>query len=190
MMVARPDCLERIAMNRTKRTLARLAAGLACSGAIAASAQTPAAPCAAPESRQFDFWIGDWDVFTPNGKLAGTNRIEAVYGCTLHESWKSASVQGQSLNAFDVDRGVWHQTWIDSTGSLLVIEGSFRGGAMTMSDATLPGKKDVNAINEISWTPRADGSVRQHWRVSADGGKTWSTSFDGKYVRSSRPQPR
>jgi hypothetical protein len=108
----------------------------------------------------------------------------------LHESWTSATVQGQSLNVFDADRGVWHQTWIDSTGSLLVIEGRFGGGAMTMSDVALPGKKDAKAVNEITWTPQPDGSVRQHWRVSADGGKTWSTSFDGKYVRSSRQQPR
>lgn len=177
-------------MNRSTRPFARLAAGLACWCAIAAAAQTPAAPCSAPESRQFDFWIGDWDVFTPNGKLAGTNRIEAIYGCVLHESWKSATVQGQSLNVFDADRSVWHQTWIDSTGSLLVIEGKLSGGAMTMSDAALPGKKDVKAVNEITWTPQPDGTVRQHWRVSADGGKTWSTSFDGKYVRSSRPQAR
>jgi hypothetical protein len=177
-------------MNRSTRPFARLAAGLACSWAIAAAAQMPPAPCSAAESRQFDFWIGDWDVFTPNGKLAGANRIEAIYGCVLHESWKSATVQGQSLNVFDADRGVWHQTWIDSTGSLLVIEGKFSGGAMTMSDAALPGKKDAKAVNEITWTPQPDGTVRQHWRVSADGGKTWSTSFDGKYVRSSRPQPR
>jgi len=31
--------------------------------------------------------------------------------------------------------------------------------------------------------------VRQHWRQSTDGGKSWSTVFDGKYVRSKRPQP-
>ena len=56
----------------------------------------------------------------------------------------------------------------------------------TISDATLQGKKDAKQVNEITWTPNADGSVRQHWRISADGGKTWTTSFDGKYVRVKR----
>ena len=153
---------------------------------MAASAQTPVAPCSAAEAKQFDFWVGDWDVFTPDGKLAGTNRIARLYGCVLHESWQNPKVQGQSFNVFDTDRGVWHQTWVDSTGSLLVIEGAFRNGSMTLSDATLPGKKDAKQVNEITWTPNADGSVRQHWRISADGGKTWTTSFDGKYVRSKR----
>ena len=33
----------------------------------------------------------------------------------------------------------------------------------------------------ITWTPNADGSVRQHWETSTDDGKTWKTSFDGLY---------
>jgi hypothetical protein len=155
-------------------------------------AQTPPAPtpCTQAEVRQFDFWIGDWDVFLPDGKLAGTNRIAPLYGCVLHESWKTPRGEGQSFNRYDTVRGVWHQTWVDSWGSLLLIEGGLKDGAMVMSDASLPGKKDQALINEIAWTPNADGTVRQHWRASRDGGKTWTTSFDGKYVRSSRAQPR
>jgi len=157
---------------------------------LAAVAQTPPQPCSAPESKQFDFWIGDWDVYGPKGKIAGTNRIDKMYGCVIHESWKSASIEGQSFNAYDADRGVWHQTWVDSGGTLLLLEGGLRRGAMTMSDRNVPRKKDPLQVNEITWTPNADGSVRQHWRVSGDGGKTWKTSFDGKYMRSSRPQTK
>ena len=34
-----------------------------------------------------------------------------------------------------------------------------------------------------TWTPNPDGSVRQHFEISADDGATWTTWFDGKYVR-------
>lgn len=64
---------------------------------------------------------------------------------------------------------------------------------MTLSDRGMPGKAGVNtnteAINEIIWTPNRDGSVRRHWGTSVDGGNTWKTAFDGRYIRSSRPQP-
>jgi hypothetical protein len=51
---------------RTRHLRTWIAALLGCGSWLAASAQTPPpAPCSAPESRQFDFWIGDWDVFTP-----------------------------------------------------------------------------------------------------------------------------
>lgn len=48
-------------------------------GAVPAAGQTarPAA-CTEPEHHQFDFWIGEWDVTLPNGKAAGTNRIEPI----------------------------------------------------------------------------------------------------------------
>ena len=48
-------------------------------------------PCSAPPYRQFDFWIGDWDVFSPDGKLAGHNRVESIEGgCGIQENWTGA----------------------------------------------------------------------------------------------------
>jgi hypothetical protein len=144
----------------------------------------PAKPCVDAESHQFDFWIGDWDVFSPKGLLVGTNRIAPIYGgCVLHESWKATKVvEGQSFNRYDPDRAVWHQTWVDNGGSLLLLEGGMKGAEMVLADA---GK-----ANEVRWSKNPDGSVRQLWQSSKDGGKTWTTAFDGKYVRSSRPQPQ
>ncbi len=34
----------------------------------------PPAPCADPEYRKFDFWVGEWNV-TANGQPAGHNLI-------------------------------------------------------------------------------------------------------------------
>jgi hypothetical protein len=41
----------------------------------------------------------------------------------------------------------------------------------------------VRLLDRIGWTPHDDGSVRQWWERSEDGGKTWATVFDGRYVR-------
>ena len=174
------------------RFLSRILLGplaFACGAATHAVAAT--APCAEPESRQFDFWIGDWDVFDPSGKQVGTNRIAPIYDCVLHESWKATRVsEGQSFNRYDTERAVWHQTWVDNQGSLLLLEGGLKDGTMVLSDATTPRRKPGAAVNEIRWSRNPDGSVRQHWQSSADGGKTWKTEYDGRYVRSSRPQPK
>ena len=40
----------------------------------------PSPACSAPGYRQFDFWLGDWDVVDSTGKPAGTNRIEKQFG--------------------------------------------------------------------------------------------------------------
>jgi hypothetical protein len=48
------------------------------------------APCTSEKHRQFDFWVGEWDV-TENGQPAGHNKIVLVHGnCALNENWTSA----------------------------------------------------------------------------------------------------
>ena len=154
------------------------------------SQPAPRKPCTSPQHRQFDFWIGEWEVTGAKGQVAGTNSIKPVMGgCVLHESWKASSgFSGESFNTYDASRNVWHQTWVDTGGNLLVIEGRYENDAMTLSDIGLVGKKDTNAINEIQWTKLAVGAVRQVWRTSVDGGKTWTIAFDGTYVKSARTQ--
>jgi hypothetical protein len=39
----------------------------------------------------------------------------------------------------------------------------------------------VSMRNRVAWIPQTDGRVRQYWRTSTDGGKTWQVSFDGWY---------
>lgn len=147
------------------------------------AAAPPAAPCSAPEYAQFDFWLGDWDVTNPAGKPAGHNRVTKEYGgCVLQEHWTGAGGSvGSSFNVYDPVRKLWHQTWVDNSGTLLEIEGGLQDGSMVMSGEQLQadGKR---LLNRITWTPH-DGKVRQHWEISGDGGKTWTTSFDGLYAK-------
>lgn len=141
----------------------------------------PPPPCKSEAYRQFDFWIGDWEV-TSGGQLAGHNRIEAVLGgCALHENWTGArGNQGYSYNAWDAPSQRWRQFWVDASGLVLRLEGGWNGKAMVL-EGELPTSAGGRQLQRISWTPNADGSVRQHWETSDDDGKAWATSFDGLY---------
>src|SRR5436305_12005836 len=46
-------------------------------------------PCMySAEARQFDFWIGEWDVFNPQGRKDGTSVIQRfANGCGILENW-------------------------------------------------------------------------------------------------------
>lgn len=162
------------------------AMALVLAGAAGAQDPAPATPkvpdCKGELHRQFDFWVGDWTVIW-NGKVAGENRIEKILdGCALLENWTGAKGhQGKSLNFYDSERGVWHQTWIDHQGLALALDGKFADGKMT-----LIGKKPnpLNAVittHRITWTPLPSGEVRQYWDASTDDGKTWEVQFDGIY---------
>jgi len=142
-----------------------------------------AAACDAGAHRQFDFWLGEWEVRTPDGKLAGTNRIEREYdGCVLHERYDTGrGYRGESLNVYDAPRKVWHQTWVDSSGTLLLLEGGLRDGRMVLEGRTA-GADAQTTKHRITWTPNPDGTVRQFWE-STDAQGRWTTAFDGQYKR-------
>ena len=167
------------------RSAARVASLLLALAAASVSAQTPVPPpaCTGDEWRQFDFWLGDWNVYGKNGQLAGTNRITREYaGCVLHERYETPrGYAGESLNTYDAGRRVWHQTWVDNGGTLLLLEGGLRDGAMVLQGQTTDTAGKATR-HRITWTPHADGSVRQHWESTDDKG-AWTTAFDGRYVR-------
>ena len=146
----------------------------------------PPKPCSAPEYRQFDFWLGDWNVYDPKGELAGTNRITREYeGCVLKESWAAAgpvAQQGSSYNTWSPATRRWHQTWVDSTGGFLLLDGELRDGAMQLA-GEMPAPGGGTVRHRITWTPLAGGRVRQFWERSRDDGRTWTVAFDGTYVR-------
>ena len=148
------------------------------------AAGSPPAPCSAPEFRQFDFWAGDWEVSDPSGKKVGTNRIDVVQGgCALHENWTSVKAsRGESLNFYDKNTGKWTQAWIGNDGGALLLTGGMKGDAMVL-EGEAPAPDGTPAKQRIRWTPRPDGTVRQHWETSTDGGKSWTTAFDGIYAR-------
>jgi hypothetical protein len=139
-------------------------------------------PCTSTEHRQFDFWIGEWNVTLPTGKPAGRNRITPLLGgCALREEWSGASgSRGTSLNTYDASARKWRQTWVDDAGTVLVLEGRFEKGRMTLQ-GELPGGGGRAEKQRITWTPQSGGTVRQHWERSSDGGRSWKTEFDGTY---------
>jgi hypothetical protein len=147
---------------------------------VAAAAFAADPPCSSPAHRQFDFWVGTWRVEQPDGKVAGTNRISKIEkGCALLEEWTgSGGMTGRSLNIYDASRNVWHQTWVDNSGTLLTVEGRFENNAMRLTSKT----------DRITWNRLDGGSIRQLWEQTADGGKTWKVAFDGKYVRTGEGQ--
>jgi hypothetical protein len=146
----------------------------------------PQPGCSAPEHRQFNFWLGEWDVKLASGKEAGRNRIVAMHdGCALFEDWRgNGGYTGSSLTLYDRDAKRWHQTWVDNTGGLLQLDGSFADGSMTLSGVSIEeGPPRKKTLQRVRWTPQPDGGLRQLWEASENEGKDWKVVFDGWYTR-------
>ena len=144
-----------------------------------------ATPClVTPEHKQFDFWIGEWNVMTPQGQLAGTNSIQRVVdGCVIFENWTGAQGgNGKSFNYYDRNDSKWHQLWVGSGGGVVNFSGEYKDGAMRYEAVNLAANGSKTLQRMTFFKLEAD-KVRQLWETSTDEGKTWSVAFDGMYVR-------
>jgi hypothetical protein len=70
----------------------------------------------------------------PLSRLRGTNRITRAYGgCVLHEQYDTGrGYSGASYNIYDAGRRKWHQSWVDTSGTLLRLDGGLVEGKMVL----------------------------------------------------------
>lgn len=150
------------------------------------SGSPPAAPCTSAQSpyRDFDFWLGEWDVFDPeSGRKLGENSITLrEQGCLIVERWRGEQGgTGMSMNFFDPLQQAWRQVWQSPWGFI-----DYTGGLDDAGRMVLQGRIHANVRGTASdfrgrWTPNDDGTVLQEfWQRDADGGE-WRRWFVGEY---------
>ena len=148
-------------------------------------------PCSAPEFRQFDFWIGEWDVYAKNGNKAGDSKITFILdSCIILEEWVSANMArgiryaGKSFNTYNGATGQWQQTWVDNVGgSTAYLKGKFEDNRIIFMTHPYPFSKDTIAVRKLTFYNLDKDKVRQQGEISKDEGVTWVTEFDLEYRR-------
>jgi tetratricopeptide (TPR) repeat protein len=135
------------------------------------------------EARQFDYWLGDWEVFNLAGQKVGSNTIQMfANGCGVLENWTdTVGGNGKSINYYDASTGKWYQHWIGSGGGALRYAGNFKDGAMRFEGETLANGKKT--LQRLTFFKLDENTVRQLAESSADEGRTWTVTYDFKYVK-------
>ena len=167
------------------RAIILLGLSLLPAAAAATTSTATAGACSASEHRQFDFWVGHWDVYpTGTNKLVAHSLIERLYGgCAIRENWMPlGGAGGGSLSSYVPEARQWKQTWVDSHAARVDFTGGYARGAMVLTgfwrDVAGPGK---SGLVRMTYTRGSDGSVRQKGDMSTDRGRHWSAAFDFTY---------
>jgi len=141
-------------------------------------------PCPTkPEYKQFDFWVGEWDVTDKGEKIATSSIQRIVNDCIIFENYFQADgYTGKSFSFFDGTLGKWRQTWVDSAGNVGEFVGEYKEHAMRFEGEThrANGQKILRRMTLFNLG--AD-RVRQYSERSLDGGKTWDANYDFIYLR-------
>lgn len=149
----------------------------------------PQKPCSAPESAQFDFWVGDWTA-TWNDTAHGTNHIEKIFGnCTVHENFSipATGYAGQSWSVYNVNYRQWQQTWVDSQGGYITLTGGRAGDSLILTTAEREVPSSISAsgklINRMVYYHIKPDAFDWSWEASTDSGRSWNVKWLIHYRR-------
>ena len=153
-----------------------------------AAAQTK--PCAEPEQKQFEFWVGEWDLTWPGNNPGqtdhGTNSVQRILeGCIVQENFSGAEamhLRGQSVSIFDASARKWKQTWVDNEGAYLDFVGEFKDRQMALArEAIRP--DGTKALQRMVFKNITHEEFDWSWEASKDGGKSWTVIWPIHYKR-------
>jgi len=176
-----------VRIPRSLRTVLILAAMSAWFGIAALPAFAAAHPesCATnPESRQFDFWVGDWTISYPGGPGGSVSKVTlSLDKCMVVESWDGGKGhRGENMFAYSSDDRRWHGMFADNMGRVHVLEGKVASGTAEFYGPSR-GPDGEAVLNRIRIVRLSADKVEQTWEKSKDNGATWNMEFRGEYTR-------
>lgn len=139
-------------------------------------------PCEGEPYRDFDFWLGEWDVTGPDGQVAGQNSITSEdSGCLIIERWAGAQGgTGQSFNFYDPGLDQWRQVWV-APGATIDYAGGLNGAGEMVLEGEISYRNKTSFPFRGTWTPNADGSVTQAFEQYDPDAESWDDWFIGTY---------
>jgi tetratricopeptide (TPR) repeat protein len=175
----RPDFLESDSDFTSIRSDPRFAAAIV-------AAKDAITPCKRdPETRKFDFWVGEWKLTAANGRPAGESSIQLVSGqCAVLENFHNVNgAEGKSLSAYNALTKKWQQFWVGQQGGVTEYRDSkWDGSTLVFFSGTVKANGQPQLIR-MSYTPLSPDKVRQFGETSDDDGKTWQRAYDIIYDR-------
>jgi tetratricopeptide (TPR) repeat protein len=155
--------------------------------ALAKEVHHNAFPCDDAEFRQFDFWLGDWDVASAaDGTHRGSSHIsKEMNGCVVWENWTSAGSPyfGKSYNTWNPNLKRWEQYWVDNAAGVMFFHGALKDKIMDYWTDDVPQASGGKLLRHLQFFNLGPDKVRQFSQGSSDGGKTWQTEYDLIYTR-------
>ncbi len=80
-------------------------------------------------------------------------------------------------------RKVWRQTWVDSSGLYLALEGVYEDDQIILNEVSDPRPDFPNLRQRMVFSDFKGDSFTWEWQFSTDKGETWNLSWRLNYTR-------
>lgn len=121
--------------------------------------------CTAEAYGDLSFWLGEWRVLGPRGRLLGRSRVTAdLNGCLIEEVFEGRfGYDSTSFFVYDATDGQWYRHLVDTRGVSVRLEGMFDAGVLELAT-----ERDGRTLR-VSIRPGDDGLVEHVWEVDRPG---------------------
>ena len=183
--------------RRVPGAVASVLATLIAAPSPVASQDFPVSSSLPPEARQFDFWIGEWDVNLrirqedgtwPDAVRSTAHIYPILNGKAILELWsdeRQTGIKGYSLRYFDTGRNEW-VLWLNWPGpnrsGSSSLAGTFRHGRGEFF-STSTAQDGTETISRYTFSDVTPTSLRWDDAFSTDGGRTWTNGWIMEFSR-------
>ena len=158
-----------------------------------ASAQeaSPPPPCSAPEYRQLDFWVGEWELEYDRGDGttgSATNSItkDEFGSCVIVERFAMPTgYSGASYSIYDRGKKQWRQMWVDNNGgTFTLVGGPAEGQPHRFELRTVEPTGPTQLLRRMIWEDVEPDRLVWRWQ-SLQGDGSWKDEWVLNYRRKS-----
>ncbi|MBI4748337.1 MAG: hypothetical protein HY774_07590 [Acidobacteria bacterium] len=139
------------------------------------------------EARQFDFWLGRWNVAIPGINFPVQDVITSFGlggGIAILEDFRAgAQPIGTSISLYSPKTGKWYQTWYDTDQLLIEMAGGVQDGNMIIQGPHFGTATGERLLGRITFSRITAQNLDFLYEVSTDKGKTWQLSLSSRFTR-------
>jgi hypothetical protein len=149
-------------------------------------AATGSSSCATnPESRQLDYWLGNWKVGAAGSSSNASSMVSlSLDKCLVVEHWDGGNGhKGQNIFGYSADDSNWYGMFADNDGRVHVFTSGKVSSGTAEFKGTSHGSNGETVLNRVTLSRLTANKVEQTWEKSSDNGATWSVVFRGEYSR-------
>ena len=175
--------LSRYAPKLPSLAIARLLIAIGFCLATRAFAATDAQPCANPEIRQLDYWLGSWTMGEGADKSISKVSL-SLDKCEFIERWDNGKGHvTEKMFAYSQEEKNWYGMFVDNQGRVH----AFLDGKVTSDEAEFRGPSRAangeTVLNRLKIIRVATDKLAEIWEKSTDNGAHWTTAYRADYSR-------
>ena len=132
-------------------------------------------------SNDFDFVIGNWEMFDTDGnKLGEQVYVKREQGHLITEEWTTVTGgTGLGMTFVDPKTGLWRQVYVSSLGIIDYSGGIDENGSMVLEGTIYPTDGSPSSPVQGIWTKKDDGTMKEEFLILNAKTNTWITFYLG-----------